>query len=85
MLRLEDFMNGLICPECNEDKHVPKYEMDGLFVCQSCGKVLGYLCRGCDTVYLQNRLGKHGDVWECKLCGQIQWGYTEYKRSKAEG
>lgn len=73
-------MNGVCCPNCKTDSHDPKYEIDGLYVCKTCGKVLGYLCDGCDKVYLQPRLGKHGDVWECKLCGRIQWGYTEWKR-----
>ena len=77
-------MKGLACPVCNIDAHVPKYEKDGLYVCSSCGKVLGYLCSGCDKVYLENRLGQKDDVWVCKVCGEIQWGYTEYKRKRGE-
>lgn len=73
-------MNGLFCPKCNTDKHDPKYEVDGLYVCSQCGQILGYLCRGCDKVYLSNRLGRIGDEWHCKECNRIQWGYTEYKR-----
>ena len=73
-------MRGLFCPDCNTDIHDSKYEIDNLYVCSKCGKVLGYLCTGCDQVYTQNRLGKHGDVYECKICGRIQWGYTEWKR-----
>lgn len=76
-------MRGLTCPVCNTDKHIFKYEIDGLYVCETCGRVLGYLCAGCDKVYLENRLGRHGDVYECKLCGRIQWGYTEYKRGES--
>lgn len=73
-------MDGLYCPNCNKDKHVQKYEEDGLYICETCGRILGYFCRGCDKVYTKNRLGLHGDVYECKLCGTIQWGYTEWKR-----
>lgn len=75
-------MNGLFCPECQTDKHVDKYAEDGLYVCATCGKILGYLCRGCDKIYMGNRLGLHGNVYECKLCGKIQWGYTEWKRDQ---
>ena len=73
-------MKGLYCPGCGIDQHQEKYAEDGLYVCEKCGKVLGYLCAGCNKVYLENRLGLHGNVYECKLCGRIQWGYTEYKR-----
>ena len=75
-------MKGLECPECRTDQHDPKYEKDGLYVCALCGKVLGYLCRGCDKVYLENRLILHDDAYKCKICGSPQWGYTEYKRNK---
>lgn len=75
-------MRGLNCPDCGTDEYVPEFEIDGLYVCAKCGKKLGYYCSGCDRVYMENRLGKHGDVWECKLCGKIQWGYTEYMRGE---
>ena len=73
-------MKGLMCPVCNTDKHDPKYEKDGLYVCSSCEKVLGYYCKGCDRIYLENRLAQHQDTYVCKECGTIQWGYTEYKK-----
>lgn len=75
-------MQGLICPDCKHDKHDPAYEKDNLYVCSSCGKILGYLCRGCDKLYLENRLGRITDYYVCKECGTIQWGYTEYQRNK---
>ena len=77
-------MQGLNCPSCGIVDHVQKYSIDGLYVCALCGKILGYLCDGCDRIYTSNRLGLHGDVYECKICGKIQWGYTEYKRDKSE-
>ena len=75
-------MKGLICPKCNSQKQDPKYEKDLFFVCSDCGNVIGYDCLGCEKFYDENRLGLHGDVYECKLCGRIQWGYTEYIRNK---
>lgn len=75
-------MRGLNCPNCNTDKHIPTYEKDGLFVCADCGTVLGYLCKGCDRVYLDNRLALYQDVYMCKECGTTQWGYTEWKIKK---
>lgn len=74
-------MSGLSCPNCDSTKFKPEYEQDGLYVCKECGKVIGYYCNGCGRFYSSNRLGIHGDVYECKLCGKIQWGYTEYKRA----
>lgn len=78
-------MRGLECPICHTDQHQPHYEQYGLFVCQSCGTVLGYLCKGCDRVYLENHLILHGDAQVCKFCGTPQWGYTEYARNKKRG
>ena len=75
-------MRGLKCPVCNTDNHQPQYEKDGLYVCSKCGKVLGYLCSGCDVVYLENRLIKHTDLYICKVCGRPQYGYTEWKTKK---
>ena len=73
-------MKGLFCPRCNSDKHIPIHEKDNLYVCSECGKVLGYLCGGCDRIYLENRLAFHRNVYICKRCGCIQWGYTQYKK-----
>ena len=75
-------MKGIYCPVCNTDKHDPRYEKDGLYVCNTCGKVLGYLCKGCDQIYLENRLTEYSNVWICKECNTVQWGYTEYKNKK---
>ena len=75
-------MKGLFCPRCNTDIHASKYEKDGLYVCSKCGDILGYLCSGCDRVYLENRLALHNDVYVCKVCGAIQWGYTNKKRGE---
>ena len=73
-------MKGLDCEVCKKDIHVPKYEKDGLYVCASCGKVVGYLCSGCDRVYLENRLILDNGKYICKICGAPQWGYTQFKR-----
>lgn len=75
-------MSGLSCPSCNSVKFDPKYEEDGLYICTKCGTIAGYYCRGCRRVYTKNKLGLHGDVYECKICDKIQWGYTEKKRGE---
>ena len=75
-------MHGLFCPTCNIDQHQPIPEKDGLYVCVKCGMILGYYCRNCDKVYVENRLGRRGEDWVCKECDTIQWGYTAYKRKQ---
>jgi ribosomal protein L37AE/L43A len=75
-------MNGLMCPNCKIDKHEPISERDGLYVCSKCGGIIGYYCKGCDKIYLENRLGRRRDEWVCKECNMIQWGYTAYKRKE---
>ncbi len=75
-------MHGLFCPTCNIDEHQPSPAKDGLYVCVKCGTILGYYCRGCDKVYVENRLGRRGEEWVCKECDTIQWGYTAYKRKQ---
>lgn len=75
-------MSGLKCDTCNSESFDPKYKEDGLYVCKTCGKIVGYYCVGCGKFFTKNRLGLHGDVYECKLCGKIQWGYTEFKRGE---
>lgn len=73
-------MKGLTCPKCGKDNHDPKYEKDNFYVCSECGTPIGYLCTGCDKIYLENRLVLHEGTYKCKLCGSIQWGYTEWKK-----
>ena len=75
-------MKGLECSVCKTDKHQSTFAKDGFYVCSDCGKPLGYYCKGCDRVYLENRLGFHTDVFVCKVCGEIQWGYTDWKTKK---
>lgn len=75
-------MHGLFCPTCNIDEHQPIPAKDGLYVCVKCGSILGYYCRGCDKVFVENRLGRRGEDWVCKECDTIQWGYTAYKRKQ---
>lgn len=72
-------MTGFAC-KCGSEEFLPEYKIDELYVCSKCGRVVAYYCTGCNRPFMSNRLGLHGDVYECKLCGHIQWGYTEYKR-----
>ena len=73
-------MRGLTCPICNTDTHIRKYEKDYLYVCATCNKILGYFCKGCDEMYLENRLAFYNNAYICKECGRVQWGYTEWKQ-----
>lgn len=77
-------MSGLYCPECNGNEFDPLYAEDYFYVCKKCGNIVGYYCTGCGRMFTKNRLGLHGDVYECKLCGKIQWGYTEFKRRERQ-
>lgn len=45
---------------------------------------MGYLCfcKKCEKIYPETKFGKHGDVYECKECGTVQWDYTDYKREE---
>lgn len=78
-------MQGLICQNCGSTRQVPIYAIDNFFVCADCGHVIGYDCSGCQHFYENNHLGLHNDVYECKYCGKIQWGYTEYKKRGSVG
>ena len=71
----------MLC-RCGSTTFEAEYEIDGFYVCSKCGTAVGYYCSGCDRTFTSNRLGLHGDVYECKICGRIQWGYTEWKRNK---
>ena len=65
---------------CKKQRFNPYYEKEGLHVCATCGKIIGYYCKGCDQAYSDNHLILHDDVYVCKICGQTQWGYTEYMK-----
>lgn len=77
-------MSGLYCPECHGKEFESQYAEDYFYVCKNCGKIVGYYCTGCGRMFTGNRLGLHGDVYECKLCGKIQWGYTGFKRRERQ-
>lgn len=78
-------MRGLECPLCHHDRHNAMYEKAGLYVCSTCGTVLGYYCGGCDRIYLENLTIEYNGAQVCKRCGKPQWGYTEYRRNKKRG
>lgn len=75
-------MTGVYCKDCMSSELDPQYEIDRLYVCAKCKKIIAYSCSECGRVFYTNRLGLHGNVYECKICGHIQWGYTEWKRNQ---
>ena len=75
-------MLGLTCPNCKTDKHEPRYEKMGFYVCSTCGKVLGYLCKGCDKLYLDNQTIKCNGQYVCRHCLTPHYGYTTWKNTE---
>jgi len=82
-----------VCPTCGNSIYIKEYEKDGCYVCAYkpngedggiCGKVIGCICNRCGQLLAEDRFGLRNDVYECKICGQPQWGYTEYKKSRKE-
>lgn len=75
-------MRGLVCPNCGTDHHRPDYENLDLYICKDCGRILGYLCIGCERLYQDNQLVKIGENYVCRFCGDVQPGYTRYKKGE---
>lgn len=80
------------CPVCGSSKVREKYAKDDCFVCWNqpngetepiCGTLIGVYCSQCDELLPGDRFGFRNDAYECKKCGKIHWGYTEYKRDRA--
>ncbi len=73
-------MKPIICEHCFSSNFIEKYHENAFYVCSECHQIHGYYCNKCGTWYYSSQLGLHGDVYECKKCGKIQWGYTDFKR-----
>ena len=41
-------------------------------------------CKQCDKIYDESNYGRHGDVFECKECGSVNWPYTDMIRNREE-
>ena len=84
-------MLEISCPVCGG--HIFKKELaekSNIYCCEAqkdeehkCWAKLIY-CKKCGKYYPEEGFGKHGDVYECKECGSVHWGYTEWKRETDE-
>lgn len=79
------------CPKCGSSKFSPELEQKGVYECINenadgtlCFTIAGAKCKQCACIYPINGFGKHGDVYECKECGQVNWPLTDRIREKEE-
>lgn len=89
---LDAIVSTLRCPKCGNQIFNEDFKKDGLYLCGHrgpnggyCNTILACYCKGCNQLYNEDRFGKHGDVYECKECGRVQWGLTEFKKRREEG
>lgn len=81
-------LETMVCPKCGTTTPNEKYIKDGAFICAHrdskgvCGNIVGILCKGCNKIYAKDRFGLHGDVYECKECGRVQWAFTELMKER---
>lgn len=87
---MDELMN-LKCPKCGQTEPNEKYIKDGAFICAhkndegfTCGTVVGVYCKSCKQIYQADRFGFRDDAYECKECGKLQWGFTEYKKDRSK-
>ena len=83
----------ITCPVCGQNNFQTAKHPDGnwcntVFWCRTgleklnrCSGVVCY-CKKCEKMYPAYQFGKHGDVYECKECGTVQWEYTDYKKDE---
>ena len=78
--------DGVVCPICGGEIWGDHNGLKTTFRCltptANGGPCRGLACKclGCDKVYPSTNFGLHGDVYECKTCGRVQWDYTEQMR-----
>lgn len=78
-----------VCPVCGKTEFNEEAAKDSVYCCinrecESCLKppyANFALCKRCGVVYPVDRFGKHGDVYECKECGQVNWPLTDHVRN----
>ncbi len=81
-------MDTFICSKCGSHLYDEKLAETGVYVCiePDSSNVMGKcctvhcLCKTCNKIYPENNFGKHGDVYECKTCGSLNWPYTDRQR-----
>ena len=82
----------LKCPKCGFSEFNADAEKKGIYVCNHtleetgcyCETIVAALCKQCCHIYPFDGFGKHGDVYECKECGKVNWPLTEYIREVEE-
>lgn len=76
--------DGITCPVCGGTLFDEYPGPKTIFQCakKEPSRCSGVVCKclGCDKMYPATNFGKHGDVYECKTCGRVQWDYTELRR-----
>ena len=82
-----DGFGEILCPICGS-KDIEKMMKPGksgvydtIFRCNSMNHEGLCFCKGCKKLYPYSGFGKHGDVWECKECGRVQWEHTEQQKA----
>lgn len=74
--------DGVKCEICGCDSfsEIPKpttmWSCNGTYRGERC-KGLLCKCTKCNKYYMAEHFGHHGDVWECKTCGAVQWDFTD--------
>ena len=81
---------NIVCPICSNSEFNETWAEKNVFLCdhknedgQVCmGSVI--YCKYCDKQYPESNFGKHGDVYECKECGNVHWGFTDLMNYREE-
>ena len=81
-----DNIGEVVCPICGgtQLERIKKWKSEEynetLFSCLKSKHDGLAFCKGCKKLYPYEGFGKHGDVYECKECGRVQWEFTELKK-----
>lgn len=81
----EVIVKEVSCPKCGGHSFGKANLEKGIYCCKK-EKCYGIalFCEQCNKVYPESEFGKHGDVYECKKCGKVHWGYTDMRRARDE-
>lgn len=92
-------IENLTCPKCGDHIYNEEHVKKQLYVCAhpydsfttSSGTTITarcchcqVYCKTCDAIFDQDDFGLHGDVYEHKECGTVNWPYTDWKRKQDE-
>ena len=73
------------CPVCGNTSYTQSQKHTTMYRCATMSnnsqcKYTVYKCKKCEKYYPKAFFGKHGDVWECKECGAVQWDVTDINK-----